>query len=165
MYEMLRTKPRGKKEWALRILLPVVAVVMLVCLIGTIWAVAYHFRYRDYISRLSDSVTYAYAHHSLHGNAGEEEPVLVKGENVYQLYTYIMVNGEGKVIRTLPEGEPQIDLDFGDGSSLRVWDSRPNGATLCYTDAEGQYAYVSKAASAEAMQLNFLSLSENVAWK
>ena len=76
MYEKLRAKPREKKEWALRVLLPVTAALLIVCLIGTAWAVSYHLRYRDFVSRLSDSVTYAYSHHSLHGDAGEEQPVL-----------------------------------------------------------------------------------------
>lgn len=164
MYEKLRAKPREKKEWALRVLLPVTAALLIVCLIGTTWAVSYHLRYRDFVSRLSDSVTYAYSHHSLHGDAGEEQPVWVKGEHVYQLYNYILVSGEGKVLRTLPDEAPGIDLDFGDGSRLRVWDSEAAGAILCYTDAAGQYAFAAKAASMETMQVNMLSLSGNIAW-
>ena len=89
----------------------------------------------------------------------------MKGENVYQLYNYILVNGEGKVIRELPETAPGIDLDFGDGSNLKAWDSESGGAILCYTDDAGQYAFVAKAASMETMQVNFLSLSNNIAWK
>ena len=98
------------------------------------------------------------------GDAGEAQPVWVRGENVYHLYNYILVNGEGRVIRKLPETAPGIDLDFGDGGNLKVWDNETGGAILCYTDDAGQYAYVTKAASMETMQINFLSLSENVAW-
>ena len=88
----------------------------------------------------------------------------MKGEHVYQLYNYILVSGEGKVLRTLPDEAPGIDLDFGDGSRLRVWDGEAAGAILCYTDAAGQYAFAAKAASMETMQVNMLSLSGNIAW-
>ena len=164
MYEKLRAKPREKKEWALRVLLSVTAALLIVCLIGTTWAVSYHLRYRDFVSRLSESVTYAYSHHSLHGDAGEEQPVWVKGEHVYQLYNYILVSGEGKVIHTLPEEAPGIDLDFGDGSRLRVWGGGTEDTILCYSDAEGQYAFAAKSVSMETMQINMLSLSGNIAW-
>lgn len=164
MYEQVDTKTRGKKGVLLRILLPATVVVLLISTAILLWAVRYHVQYRDFVSRLSNSVTYAYSHHSLRGDAGEEQPVWVKGENVYQLYNYILVNGEGRVIRKLPETTPGIDLDFGDGSNLKVWDNETGGATLCYTDDAGQYAFVTKAASMETMQINFLSLSENIAW-
>lgn len=165
MYEQLQADPKSRRPKTLRILLCAVILVGVVVTAAVAWAATYHVRYRDFISRLSDSVTYAYSHHSLHGNAGEAEPVWVRGENVYRLYNYVMVSGEGKVLHQLPESEPLIDMDFGDGSTLRVWDTSPGGATLCYEDQKGQYAYVSKAMSAETIQVNFLSLSGNVAWK
>ena len=164
MYEQVETKRMGKKGWLLRILLPIALTVMLIASIVLIWAVQYHVHYRDFVSRLSNSVTYAYSHHSLHGDAGGQQMVLVKGENVYALYNYILVNGEGRVLRTLPETEPGIDLEFGDGSNLKVWDNESGGAVLCYTDDAGQYAFAAKSASMETMQVNFLSLAENVAW-
>ncbi len=164
MYEQVDTKPRDKKGWLLRVLLPIAVAVMLISSVVLVWAVQYHVQYRDFVSRLSDSVTYAYSHHTLHGEAGEAQPVWVKVENVYHLYNYILVNGEGKVIRKLPETIPGIDLDFGDGSNLKVWDNETGGAILCYTDDAGQYAFVAKAASMETMQINFLSLAENIAW-
>ena len=164
MYEQIDTKPRNKKGWLLRVLLPVAVAVMLIGSVVLFWAVRYHVQYRDFVSRLSNSVSYAYSHHSLRGDAGEEQPVWVKGENVYHLYNYILVNGEGRVIRKLPETTPGIDLDFGDGGNLKVWDNDNGGAILCYTDDAGQYAYVTKVASMETMQINFLSLSENIAW-
>ena len=165
MYEQVDTKPRDKKGWLLRVLLPVAVAVMLVGSVVLAWAVRYHVQYRDFVSRLSDSVTYAYSHHTLHGDTGEAQPVWVKGENVYHLYNYIVVSGEGKVIRKLPETEPGIDLDFGDGSNLKAWDNESGGAILCYTDAAGQYAFAAKSTSVETMQVNFLSLSDNIAWK
>lgn len=164
MYEQVDTKPRDKKGLLLRVLLPVAIAVMLIGSVVLVWAVRYHVQYRDFVSRLSNSVTYAYSHHTLHGDAGEAQPVWVKGENVYQLYNYILVGGEGRVIRKLPETTPGINLDFGDGSTLKAWDNETGGATLCYTDDAGQYAFVTKTASMETMQINFLSLSENIAW-
>ena len=165
MYEQVAANRSDKKGWLLRVLLPIAVAVMLIGSIVLIWAVQYHVQYRDFVSRLSDSVTYAYSHHTLHGDAGEAQPVWVKGENVYHLYNYIVVSGEGKVIRTLPETEPGIDLDFGNGSNLKAWDNESGGAILCYTDDAGQYAFVAKSASVETMQVNFLSLSDNIAWK
>lgn len=165
MYEQVETKRSDKKGWLLRVLLPIAVAVLLIGSIVLIWAVQYHVQYRDFVSRLSDSVTYAYSHHTLHGDAGEAQPVWVKGETVYHLYNYIVVSGEGKVIRKLPETEPGIDLDFGDGSNLKAWDSESGGAILCYTDDAGQYAFVAKSVSVETMQVNFLSLSDNIAWK
>ena len=165
MYEQVETKRMGKKGWLLRVLLPIAVAVMLISSIVLIWAVQYHVQYRNFVSRLSDSVTYAYSHHTLHGDAGEAQPVWVKGENVYHLYNYIVVSREGKVIRKLPVTEPGIDLDFGDGSNLKAWDSESGSAILCYTDDAGQYAFVAKSVSMETMQVNFLSLSNNIAWK
>ena len=165
MYEQVETKRSDKKGWLLRALLPIAVAVMVIGSVVLIWTVQYHVQYRDFVSRLSDSVTYAYSHHTLHGDTGEAQPVWVKGENVYHLYNYIVVSGEGKVIRKLPETEPGIDLDFGDGSNLKAWDNESGGAILYYTDAAGQYAFVAKSASVETMQVNFLSLSDNIAWK
>ena len=85
MYEQVETKRMGKKGWLLRVLLPIAVAVMLISSIVLIWAVQYHVQYRNFVSRLSDSVTYAYSHHTLHGDAGEAQPVWVKGENVYHL--------------------------------------------------------------------------------
>ena len=164
MYEQVETRQKHKKGWTVRILLTLAVLVLAFGVVILSWSVRYHVQYRDFVSRLSNSVTYAYSHHSLHGDAGEAMPVWVRGENVYQLYNYILVNGEGKVIRRLPETTPGIDLDFGDGSTLKVWDDESGGAVLCYTDDAGQYAFVAKAASMESMQINFLSLSGNVAW-
>lgn len=164
MYEQVDTKPRDKRDWLLRVLLSIAVAAMLISSVILVWAVRYHVQYRDFVSRLSNSVTHAYSHHSLHGDAGEAQPVWVKGENVYQLYNYILVGGEGRVIRKLPETAPGINLDFGDGGNLRVWDNETCGATLCYTDDAGQYAFVANALSMETMQINFLSLSENIAW-
>ena len=138
MYEQLSADKKGKRGWMIRILLTLAGIVLVFGVVILSWAVRYHVQYRDFVSRLSNSVTYAYSHHSLHGDAGDETPVWVKGENVYQLYNYILVNGEGKVIRKLPETTPGIDLDFGDGSSLKVWDDESGGARLCYTDEAGQ---------------------------
>ena len=165
MYEQVGAKQKRKKGWMIRILLTLAGLLLVFGVVILSWAVRYHMQYRDFVSRLSNSVTYAYSHHSLHGDVGEAQQVWVKGENVYQLYNYILVNGEGKVIRERPETEPGIDLDFGDGSNLKAWDSESGGAILCYTDDAGQYAFVAKAASMETMQVNFLSLSNNIAWK
>ncbi len=164
MYEQVDTKTRDKKGLPLCILLPIAVAVILIGTVVLAWAVQYHVQYRDFVSRLSNSVTYAYSHHTLHGAAGEEQPVWVKGENVYRLYNYILVGGEGKVIRKLPETEPGIALEFGDGSSIKVWDCETGGAILCYRDDAGQYAFAAKSASMETMQINVLSLSGNIAW-
>lgn len=164
MYEQVDAKHRDKKGWTIRVLGTLAGVVLVLGIVILSWAVRYHVQYRDFVSRLSNSVTYAYSHHSLHGDAGGKQMVLVKGENVYALYNYILVNGEGRVLRTLPETEPGIDLEFGDGSNLKVWDNESGGAVLCYTDDAGQYAFAAKSASMETMQVNFLSLAENVAW-
>lgn len=164
MYEQVEARQKHEKGWMFRILLTLAVSLLVFGVVILSWSVRYHVQYRDFVSRLSNSVTYAYSHHSLRGDAGEDAPVWVRGENVYQLYNYILVNGEGRVIRNLPETPPGIDLDFGDGSNLKVWDGESGGAILCYTDDAGQYAFVSTAASMESMQVNFLSLSGNVAW-
>ena len=59
MYEQVETKRMGKKGWLLRVLLPIAVAVMLISSIVLIWAVQYHVQYRNFVSRLSDSVTYA----------------------------------------------------------------------------------------------------------
>ena len=41
----------------------------------------------------------------------------------------------------------------------------PGSAACCSGDDAGQYAFVAKSASVETMQVNFLSLSNNIAWK
>ena len=54
---------------------------------------------------------------------------------------------------------------LGTGSNLKAWDSESGGALLRDTDDAGQYAFVAKSVSVETMQVNFLSLSNNIAWK
>ena len=68
MYEQVAANHSDKKGWMLRVLLPITVAVMLIGSIVLIWAVQYHVQYRDFVSRLSDSVTYAYSHHTLHGD-------------------------------------------------------------------------------------------------
>ena len=41
----------------------------------------------------------------------------------------------------------------------------PGSAACCSGDDAGQYAFVAKSVSVETMQVNFLSLSDNIAWK
>ena len=41
----------------------------------------------------------------------------------------------------------------------------PGSAACCSGDDAGQYAFAAKSVSVEAMQVNFLSLSDNIAWK
>lgn len=41
----------------------------------------------------------------------------------------------------------------------------PGSTACCSGDDAGQYAFAEKSVSMETMQVNFLSLSDNIAWK
>lgn len=153
----------------------VLAILLLVVSAGLIlWGVRYHRVYQGYVSELSTSTTYAYSHHSLHGQvAGAKTPVWVSGENVYKLYNYIVLSGSGREKSTLPEGDPAISLDYGDGSSLTIWEvpaegygvSKENSLFLSFQRDNGyRYAYTTNKMSLSTLTVNFLSLEENVPW-
>jgi len=81
--------------------------------------VRFQFRYREFVHALSDATVYAYEHHSLRAQL-EEDTIRVSGDNAYDLY-FLFSKKQAKKRMTLPEGEPGLVLDYGNGAVLECW--------------------------------------------
>ena len=104
--------------------------------------IRFQFRYRSFVHALSDATVYAYENHSLRAEL-EEDIVRVSGDNAYDLY-FLFSKKQAKKRTTLPEGEPGLTLDYGNGALLECWSCkmeesarRTYGVFWRFTDPDG----------------------------
>ena len=136
MYEMVQKKAKPERRWSLR-----VSTTVALCLIGVVIVLCFHANVQG-------------------------ETIRGKRDNVEKFYSYIVVNGIGRVGRT-PEGEPDITIDFGDGGTMEIWETN-NGRFHCYVRYEHtdgfSYGYYSSQMTVGTMAVNFLSRRDNAPW-
>lgn len=106
--------------------------------------------YWSYIEDLSASTVYAYKHDGLKVTKDEETFFVTDKENVYRPFQLISVGGRGKPQKKVPESNPNLVFDFGDGSNMQLWHmpiknaDTPDGYGMFirYENAEGKiYCY------------------------
>lgn len=168
MYDHVR--PGRRKHEAVLPVMVVVCVLLMAAVVGLfLWSLRYHQKYQKYVGALSAGTQYAYYHEGLGVQMDGETSVIV-GENIYKIYSYITVGGAGRVKSEYPEEEPRIRLDYGDGSSLRLWEvdsegyrpMRDRSVFLLYENAAGEtYAYQTPRLSLETIKVNFLGACNN----
>ncbi len=99
------------------------AVIAFAIFIGmTIYGIARQRTYWKYVAEFSASTVYAYNHEGLVITEGNTSHI-IEGEDVYLPYKIISRRSFGKKWGNIPEGENTILFEFGDGSSLEVWDT------------------------------------------
>lgn len=164
MYQDVQKKPRKEHRWSLKISGFLAAAILLAVGLTVLWAVRYELNYREYISYLSNSETYAEGHHALRADVRGDR-VWVKGSNTGKLYSYILVGGKGRVGKA-PDGDPDIFMDFGDGGTMKLWETEGKfHSYVLYQHEDGySYGYYSRQVSVGTVAVNYLSLVENVVW-
>lgn len=164
MYQSVQKEKKQEKRWSLKISGAVATGLILVVVLTVLWAVRYELNYRAYISYLSNSKTYAVGHHTLRANV-QGDLVWVKGSNAEKLYAYLLVAGKGRVGNG-PAGQPEIAMEFGDGGTLKIWETEGKfHSYVLYQHEDGySYGYYSGQIYVGTVATNYLSLSENVVW-
>lgn len=102
-------------------------------------------QFSDFVADLSNSTSFTYRRDTLRAEF-DGQTVSITGENAYAVYNTLTVRTPSGFLRSVPDGEPDITLDYGNGSILRLWASdragRPYGIRLSFTSGDGdQYLF------------------------
>ena len=162
MYEQVRrtARPRMRGNGKLILALAVCAAILAVMVGMMFYLGRYTFRFRQFLTDLTDSAAYTYQHGVV---LLETEEGTVPVEDTSRLTMAIQRAGMGREV-PVPEGEPDAVLTYADGSTLALWDAmlegyQPSwtpgrelpeagqtetvpGVVLCYTESQGAaYCY------------------------
>lgn len=140
-----------KKRFDVPLLIAVVIPVVITCiLVGSFgYAASVKRRFWACVEELSASTVYAYEHDGLKVT-NNTETFFVTGDQVYRPYHVITVGGPGKPQRKVPKGKPDLEIDFGDGSKMSLWEVKVKNAKtasglglfVCYENPDGKiYRY------------------------
>lgn len=160
LYMNVRNDSRTRKDtWIWTIMVTVVCVFVIMGVV-VIWFLGYHGRFSKFVSKLSDSTTYAYNNDGLTAEM-DGEVFKVSDENMYGIFGYLSLSKSGRESRKVPEGEP-VTLDYGNGSILKLWDMSADGRHhnlfVQYTDPAGDvYSYISYKATLDTVAVRYLT--------
>lgn len=144
-----KTHRRGRDK-LLIVSIIIAAAVMVACIVPIVMAARFQKNYWDYISRISDATYYAYQKDCLTAWMAGEEYGLPK-ERAYDVFNLIRGAGTGRVQKEIPAGEPDALLDYGNGTTLSVWEipagkdsnkNRESDTFLLLEDGQGSYGYI-----------------------
>lgn len=150
MYANVKRGARSKGNLALWIGLAVCALLIAAFALSVCFAGSYQRNYWDYVGRLSNSTAYAYRNDTLQISVSGETRSLDK-ERAYQIYQLVSNAGEGRIQKALPSGAPSAILDYGNGSTLTVWEIPVSASSneghetdifLLFQDEKGSYGYI-----------------------
>ncbi len=123
---------RNWKESIIYILLSFFVVAIFLSVLGLLgYGMLRQRAYWTYVEELSGSTTYAYTRDTLRVTEGENS-YLLTGEEVYIPYRLLGDIVPGRPWREEPTGRDTIHFDFGDGSSLQIWDVPIEDSTKGY---------------------------------
>ena len=148
MYEQVhRTarKGRNRKLWISLLLWAAMASILAALII---FGFRYRANFREFLGDLSDSTQYAIENKSLYLTV-EGDTFLVLPKNYKKFYNTVAIAGSGRPA-SAPDREADIKLEFGDGTTLELWEAKVKnarnnrgiGMVVQYTDPEGEtYTY------------------------
>ncbi len=160
LYSHVHPGKQQKRQKDIGIVIACAAAVAAVALVFGIflWYTNGQNRYRQYISDLSDSTTFAYSNGVLTVTDGGDTYV-VDDDNIYKFYQLVTTAGRDRVLRSTPSSEPDMLLDFGDGSSACVWDitvrtfsGTKASSCICYVNPDGR-RYIYRSSTFELRRL------------
>lgn len=171
MYEKIRISPQRKHDKLLRMIIAAVMISFAVLAVTVIWFMGYFSRYQRFVGKLSDSTVYAYDNRCLRAEV-DGQSLWVNLKNDYNIYTHITVYGIGAEKHALPESAPDVFLDYGNGSSLSLWDVEPAGGGrahklfIHYEDQTGySYSYTTDELDLETLKVKYLLVKTNRPWE
>ena len=148
MYEQVQRterKGRNRKLWISLLLWAAVASVLAALII---FGFRYRANFREFLGDLSDSTQYAIENKSLYLTV-EGDTFLVLPKNYKKFYNTVAIAGSGRPA-SAPDREADIKLEFGDGTTLELWEAKVKnarnnrgiGMVVQYTDRQGDtYTY------------------------
>ena len=148
MYEQVhRTerKGRNRKLWISLLLWAAMASILAALII---FGFRYRANFREFLGDLSDSTQYAIENKSLYLTV-EGDTFLVLPKNYRKFYNTVAIAGSGRPA-SAPDREADIKLEFGDGTTLELWEAKVKnarnnrgiGMVVQYTDRQGDtYTY------------------------
>ena len=148
MYEQVhRTerKGRNRKLWISLLLWAAIATILAALII---FGFRYRANFREFLGDLSDSTQYAIENKSLYLTV-EGDTFLVLPKNYKKFYNTVAIAGSGRPA-SAPDREADIKLEFGDGTTLELWEAKVKnarnnrgiGMVVQYTDRQGDtYTY------------------------
>lgn len=150
LYAKVNKTHRKGRDKLLIVSIMIAAAVMVACIVPIVMAGRFQRNYWDYISRISDATYYAYQEDCLSARMAGEEYGLPK-ERAYDVFRLIQGAGTGRVQKEAPAGEPDARLDYGNGTTLSVWEipackdsnkNRESDIFLRLEDDQGSYGYI-----------------------
>lgn len=128
----------------IKLLLTIGAVFLAFFIVfGTVFSSIYFKRlYWDFVGELSNSTIYAFHNEGVIVEDGADTYV-IKGSKVYVFYKKLSNADFGRMQKKLSKDAESIGVDFGNGSSLRMWQA-PMGENsrkimyVHYTNADGR---------------------------
>ena len=148
MYEQIQRTQRRSGNRKLWISLAVWVALASVLVALIVFGFRYRANFREFLGDLSDSTQYAMEHKRLYLTV-EGETFLVLPKNYKKFYNTVAIAGSGRPAAA-PDREADIKLDFGDGSTLELWEAKVKnarnnrgiGMVVQYTDGDGAtYTY------------------------
>lgn len=148
MYEQIQRTQRRDGNRKLWISLAVWVALASVLAGLIVFGFRYRANFREFLGDLSNSTQYAMEHKRLYLTV-EGETFLVLPKNYKKFYNTVAIAGSGRPA-SAPDREADIKLDFGDGSTLELWEAKVKnarnnrgiGMVVQYTDREGAtYTY------------------------
>ena len=125
MYDRIQRQHEAKKDWLWRNLL--ISAIALVIIIGAAiggwlyYAKSYVERYESFLDHLSASTQYAYDQNCLLVSDGQQETRVLR-KYMFRSYNYISVYGMGDEQSGPLSEDWDLQLIYGDGSTLSLWD-------------------------------------------
>lgn len=165
MYDMVQKKTKPERRWSLRVGTTIALFLIGVVVILVLWAVRYQLNYREFVSHFSNSNIYAADNLCFHADV-QGETIRGKRDNVEKFYSYVILSGIGRV-GSLPQGQPDITIDFGDGGTMKFWatDDKKFKCYLYYEHTDGfSYGYYSSGMTVDTIRVNYLSRRDNAPW-
>ena len=148
MYEQVQRterKGRNRKLWISLLLWAAMASILAALII---FGFRYRANFREFLGDLSDSTQYAIENKSLYLTV-EGDTFLVLPKNYRKFYNTVAIAGSGRPA-SAPDREADIKLEFGDGTTLELWEAKVKnarnnrgiGMVVQYTDRQGDtYTY------------------------
>lgn len=126
MYENVRQSKKRRSSIMLYILL---AICLAFCAV-TAYMVASTLhddrQFKQFVADLSSSTSYAYKANSATAVLNGKERML-SVEDVSEIYA-LLANSRGRKMQKRPDTQPEIRVDYGDGSYLEFWTSKLENA-------------------------------------
>ncbi len=143
MYEHTREPQKRRTGTLLYIFLAICVVFCVVTafLLGN--TIQQDRQFKQFVADLSKSSSYAYKTGTATAILNGRER-MISQEDIHEIYA-LLANSRGRKMKTRPDSQPEIRVDYGDGSYLEFWPSlledstnnRTEGLLVYYCGADG----------------------------